>query len=381
MIQASVAHGHELREIAAQFHPGAGIIAIEPLGQGNVNDTFLVSLAGQTQPPLVLQRLNREVFRQPKLVMRNMQIVTRHVAARLQELPDDPAHNGSCRRSWEMPHILTPTDSADPWVERDGQIWRAMTYVPAARSLEMARDPAQAREVGYGLGMFHHLISDLPVDQLADTLEGFHITPTYLAQYHQLLGRCSAPPSPQEHWCQQFIESRQSLAPVLEEAKARGELQLRPIHGDPKINNVMLDAATGEAIALIDLDTVKPGLVHYDIGDCLRSCCNTLGEESRNPEAVQFDLGLCEALLEGYLSVARQFLTTADHQYLYAAIRLIAFELGLRFFSDHLAGNVYFKTSDPLQNLRRAQVQFRLVESIEAQEGPIRALLKRLGGA
>ncbi len=232
--------------------------------------------------------------------------------------------------------------------------------------------------MGYGLGMFHHLISDLPVERLADTLEGFHITPGYLRHYHQQLAAGAQPRSAEERWCAAFIERREDLVPVLEEARARGELQLRPIHGDPKSNNVLLDAESGQAIALVDLDTVKPGLIHYDIGDCLRSCCNPLGEECREPEAVQFDAGLCEAALEGYLQVARAFLSEADHCYLYDALRLISFELGLRFFSDHLAGNVYFRSDDPQHNLRRAQVQFRLVESIEAQEEVLRALLERL---
>jgi Ser/Thr protein kinase RdoA (MazF antagonist) len=144
------------------------------------------------------------------------------------------------------------------------------------------------------------------------------------------------------------------------------------------VNNVLLDATTGQAVALVDLDTVKPGLVHYDIGDCLRSGCNPLGEETSDPQKVHFDLGLCEALLEGYGAVAHRFLSPADHRYLYDAIRLLSFELGLRFFTDHLAGNVYFHTQRPGHNLDRALVQFQLAASIEAQEGELRRLLARL---
>jgi Ser/Thr protein kinase RdoA (MazF antagonist) len=174
------------------------------------------------------------------------------------------------------------------------------------------------------------------------------------------------------------VEAREELAGVLERAKAAGVLPLRPIHGDPKVNNVLLDARSGEAIALVDLDTVKPGLVHYDIGDCLRSACNPLGEETLTPEKVGFDLQLCAALLEGYGAAAGAILSDADHAYLYDAIRLLSFELGLRFFSDHLAGNVYFHTVRPGHNLDRALVQFHLTASIEAQEQEIRALLAQL---
>jgi Ser/Thr protein kinase RdoA (MazF antagonist) len=249
--------------------------------------------------------------------------------------------------------------------------------VPRATSLDQLETPAQAREVGYGLGRFHALLHDLPCDQLADTLEGFHITPGYLAAYHALCRQETADPE-REAWAHHFVAQREGLAGVLERAKAAGALPLRPIHGDPKVNNVLLDADTGQAVALIDLDTVKPGLVHYDIGDGLRSACNPLGEETLTPEAVVFDLDLCAALLEGYGAAAHSILSPADHDYLYDAIRLLSFELGLRFFSDHLADNVYFHTARPGHNLDRALVQFHLTASIEAQEREIRSLLAQL---
>ena len=175
-----------------------------------------------------------------------------------------------------------------------------------------------------------------------------------------------------------FVAERRAWAPVLEEARAQGRLRLRPIHGDPKVNNVMLDTATGQAVGLVDLDTVKPGLVHYDIGDCLRSGGNLLGEETEAWEAVRFEPELGRAILHGYLSQAQDFLTETDYAYLYDAIRLLAFELGLRFFTDYLAGNVYFKAKHPEHNLVRALVQFKLTESIESQAGAIRAIIRDL---
>jgi Ser/Thr protein kinase RdoA (MazF antagonist) len=146
------------------------------------------------------------------------------------------------------------------------------------------------------------------------------------------------------------------------------------------VNNVLLDAATGRAVGLVDLDTVKPGLVHYDLGDCLRSGCNPRGEETGDWQGVGFDSEICRALLQGYLSRARDFLTASDYDYLYDAVRLLPFELGLRFFTDYLEGNVYFKARGPEHNLGRALVQFRLTESIESQEGSIRGIIKDLSG-
>jgi hypothetical protein len=131
------------------------------------------------------------------------------------------------------------------------------------------------------------------------------------------------------------------------------------------------------AISIVDLDTVKPGLVHYDIGDCLRSGCNPLGEETDDWEAVHFDPEIGAAILEGYLTQARLFLTEADYNYMFDAIRLISFELGLRFFTDYLAGNVYFKVRHPQHNLLRALVQFQLTQSIEAHEADIRNIIAK----
>jgi Ser/Thr protein kinase RdoA (MazF antagonist) len=236
----------------------------------------------------------------------------------------------------------------------------------------------QARELGYGLGRFHALISDLPPELLADTLPGFHVTPSYLQAYDDVLSRSERANEPAVGACLAFVAARRSFVSVLEEARAAGVLVPRPIHGDPKVNNVLLDRSSGRAIALIDLDTVKPGLVHYDIGDCLRSGCNRLGEESDDLDQVGFDLDFCEAILTGYGAAARQVLSDADLDYLYDAIRLISFELGLRFLSDYLAGDVYFRVTHPQQNLQRARVQFRLTEDIEAKEDAIRAIIEHL---
>lgn len=174
------------------------------------------------------------------------------------------------------------------------------------------------------------------------------------------------------------MEERRLWVSVLEDAVAENRLLLRTIHGDPKVNNILMDTVSGQAVSIVDLDTVKPGLVHYDIGDCLRSGCNPLGEETDAWETVYFDTNRCYAILRGYLSMARDFLTVDDITYLYDAVRLLPFELGLRFFTDYLEGDVYFRVSRPGQNLSRALVQFRLTERIEAQEAVIRGIIREL---
>ena len=360
-----------LRRVAEAFHGEGQITGITPLGSGNVNDTYLVESGGSLS---VLQRINTAVFTQPELVMHNLQQLSQHMQEKLQRKP--PAlHN----RRWEHPRLICTQSSDQSWhCCEAGGFWRSLSFIPQAESVDVIQTADQARELGSGLGLFHALISDLPVDSLADTLEGFHITPLYLEAYRNALASGARQGSDASRFCMAFIHEREGLVPLLEEAKRRGKLPLRPIHGDPKINNVMLDRSSGRAVALIDLDTVKPGLVHYDIGDCLRSCCNRLGEETTALDAVRFDLDLAQAILEGYLAEAGGLLTPLELQLIPDAARLISFELGLRFFTDHLNGNVYFKAQHPEHNLQRALVQFRLTASIEAQMEPLRRLVQRL---
>jgi Ser/Thr protein kinase RdoA (MazF antagonist) len=228
------------------------------------------------------------------------------------------------------------------------------------------------------LGRFHNLLSTLPPERLADPLPGFHVTPGYLAQYDAVAAQNPPGPSREAAYAARLVAQHRARAAVLEAASARGRLLRRVIHGDPKVNNVLFDAVGGQAVALVDLDTVKPGLVHYDIGDCLRSACNPLGEETEHWEQVRFEPELCRALLQGYLSEARGFLTGCDYDYLYDAILLLAFELGLRFFTDYLAGNVYFKAACPEHNLARALVQFKLTESIASREAFLGNVIREL---
>ena len=361
--------------IAGRFHPRERITAIRSLGSGNVNDTFLVTHQGHRPSgpagSFVLQRLNTRVFERPELVMRNLVALGDHVQRRLASPPEELRG-----RRWEVPQVVRCRQDGH-WVEQDGEFWRSITYIGAATTTDVILNRDHAREVGYGLGMFHSLISDLPTEDLADTLENFHVTPAYLKRYDSVIkSRCTRDDAVDSACA--FIEARRHGIDVLEAALQRGDLKQRPIHGDPKINNVMIDDASGHAVGLIDLDTVKPGLVHYDIGDCLRSCCNKAGEETDDLNTVVFDLELCEAILDGYLSVARQFLSDWDLHYLPDCIRLIPLELGLRFLTDHLEGDLYFRTDHHGHNLQRAAVQFRLTESVEQQLPQIKAMVRRL---
>ncbi|MBX2865918.1 MAG: aminoglycoside phosphotransferase family protein [Leptolyngbyaceae cyanobacterium MAG.088] len=352
--------------IAQQFVGCGKVQEVHPLGSGNINDTYLVDTE---QQPFVLQRINTEVFSQPHQVMDNLCRFVSHARERLSKAP--------LNRRWEVPTVLKTVDLQHHWIDPQGNVWRGLSFVQGTTTFNTIQNQDHATEIGYGLGCFHSLLSDLPSISLADTLPGFHITPNYLLQYDGVLLQTSAA-SPEEQYCHTLIANHRHRLSVLEDAKAAGYLPLRSIHGDPKINNILIDTVTGQAASLIDLDTVKPGLVHYDIGDCLRSSCNSLGEETQQWQAVTFDVNLCAAVLEGYLSSASTFLNAVEYEYIYDAIWLITFELGLRFFSDHLAGDIYFKTQRPNHNLERALVQFQLAESVNMQKPAIQKVINQL---
>ena len=369
----------KLVEIANQFDVSGQLASIRPTGSGNVNDTYLAVFRTHfSEERIIVQRVNGHVFAQPEWIMENMSILTNHCHKQLQ------AEGESADRIWQLPRIVPCKNGQDYYIDDEGGYWRALTLIASASSYDIAQGEEHAYEVGVVLGQFHRLVSGMNPLSLRDTLPGFHVTPGYLEQYDAVSeterAKKVAAQSLEVRNQQRFVEERRELAFVLENALEAGELKSRLIHGDPKVSNIMIDDDTGKGTAIIDLDTVKPGLIHYDFGDALRSICNREGENSRNLANVVFDLDLCDAFVRGYMRFAGGFLTENDKKYFYDSVRLITFELGLRFFQDYLAGSVYFKTTSPEQNLERAMVQFRLCESIERREGQIRKILDQAVG-
>jgi Ser/Thr protein kinase RdoA (MazF antagonist) len=365
----------ELAKLIQKFDVSGRLVTVMPTGSGNVNDTYLAIFRNTFEEyQLILQRINSKVFPDPALIMKNLRVVSAHVHRKLEEDGD------RADRVWQMPKIVRTRDGSDFFVDEEGSFWRVITRIPSATAYDEAQSVEHARECGTVLGYFHWLLSDISHDGIADPLPGFHITPGYLAAYDRVLESVPAAKerltsSMEARRMAAFVDKRREFASTLQNALVCGELRKRMMHGDPKVNNIMIDDFTGKGSAMIDLDTISPGLVHYDFGDAVRSICNPAGEEETNLGKVVLDLELCEAFCKGYLEQAEMFMSEADKKYLYDAVRLITFELGLRFFGDYLAGNVYFKTTYTEQNLHRARVQFKLCESIEVRESMLRKLL------
>ncbi len=354
---------------AQQFNAAAG--AVQRLGNGLINDTFLVSAAGS--PRFVLQRINSRVFRDPAAILHNLRTIQEHLSGR-------GLRRGEPDGALILPRLIPTRDGADYLVDSEGEWWRAQEYIENTETVEAIDVPERAEQVGRGLGRFHRLFEDLDAEELRDTLPGFHVTPDYLQQFRKVFEGIELRRAREIRMWEEFIGMRTAAAGVLERAREQGRVAVRVVHGDPKLNNFLFRRDDHRVVGLIDLDTVRPGLIHHDLGDCLRSCCNTAGEDGVLGGPVSFDLGIAEAILRGYLAEARGLLSATELALIGATSWLIPFELGVRFLTDYLCGNLYFKVANPQQNLHRALVQFRLTESIEQVSPQIEQLVDEIAG-
>ncbi|MCK5478605.1 MAG: aminoglycoside phosphotransferase family protein [Methylococcales bacterium] len=341
-------------QVSKQFS-NAIIIDISALGNGLINDTYLVKT---DKDEFVLQQINSRVFPQPLLVMENLIVLNQHIRQK------------KCTEvKLKVPLVIKTVNQDSCFLDKKNNFWRALEFISNTESKESISNLYEAEQVGFALGHFHRLLCDVRVDLLHDTLPGFHITPTYFQHYQQIEKQNGGSFDGEKvQLCRTFIEGFKSKINSLEVARQKGVLTERIIHGDPKLNNFLFDNKTNKIISLIDLDTVKPGLVHYDIADCLRSCCHNIPSNT-------FDLEICSVILKSYLKEADAFFNEQDYEFLYPAIELIPFELGLRFFTDFLEGNQYFKVNFPEHNLNRALAQFKLCDSIGRQEAEIKQLI------
>jgi aminoglycoside phosphotransferase (APT) family kinase protein len=358
---------HDIRSIAANFLIQGEFVAAEPYGSGHINDTYLAQF-NQAGAPVryILQRINHNIFKNPTALMENVQRVTTHLAAKVAGQPD-------CSR-----RVLTllPARAGRAWhVDGEGNHWRAYLFIEKARSYDAVESAEQAFKAAKAFGQFQKLLSDLPAPRLHDTIPDFHHTPKRFAALAKAIEADAVGRAKLAQPEIKFALAHKPITSVLLDAK----LPERVTHNDTKFNNVMLDDATGEGICVIDLDTVMPGLALYDFGDMVRTTTSPAKEDERDLSKVAMQFPMFEALVRGYLGSAGDFLTKAEKQHLAFSGKLITFEIGIRFLTDYLAGDTYFKVHREGHNLDRCRTQFKLVESIEQQEDRMNTLVGSIG--
>jgi Ser/Thr protein kinase RdoA (MazF antagonist) len=343
----------------------------EKFGSGLINDTYLCEFR-QSENSIrkyILQRINISVFKHPEHVMANIDIVSSHIVRklRLQGVSD--------------PHAITPAlirtlDGSSWYRDLSGGCWRMFYFIESGIVFDTVRNRNHAFEIGRGLGKFQALVSDLAPENLHDTLPGFHHTERYLEEYDDALVRDCRKRAEAVRTETEFVAARRHLAPLLTDLMKSGRVSTRVVHNDPKVNNVMIDSVTSKALCMLDLDTVKSGVVLFDFGDCVRSAANPAGEDAPELASVSLDISLFEAVAQGYLQEACGFLTAEEIDLLPLSVNVITFELGIRFLADYLRGDTYFKVQHSDHNLHRARVQFKLLESIEAAKDRMSAIIK-----
>lgn len=362
----------DVSAVLEQFLGTRGDVSVAPFGPGHINSSYLVTVASAPTPKrFLLQRLNTNVFTAPEQVFENIARVTAHIAQRLEAA--DVAEPDRCGLR------LLPTLAGGRYhCDASGNYWRLYPYIERTRTYTAVRDPRQAEQAARAFGRFQTWISDLPAPRLHETIPGFHDTPRRLAALRAVIaadphGRVAAAGAEVD-----FAEAHGELAMGLAGPAAAGDLPERIAHNDAKITNVLFDEATDASLCVVDLDTVMPGLAVYDFGDMMRTMITTAEEDEPNVARVTVVPRLFEALARGYVASTASFLTRVEREHLITAGIVITFEQGLRFLADFIAGDVYYQTTRPAQNLERARVQFKLVDEICRHADEFAAVLARL---
>jgi len=365
----------QLQEISKQFQIYGEILHAETLKIGHINETYSATYdQGGMRVRYIHQKINRGVFKKPIAVMKNVMRVTTHIRRRLEA--------ANARDITRRSLIIIPARDGQCYhVGQDGDYWRTFVFVEGVQTYEAVQSPEQAFQAGRAFGEFQNLLVDLPGERLNETIPAFHNTRRRFAALQQAIQK--------DHYNRakdagpeiEFALKREPLVDVILNAMAKGKIPERITHNDTKFNNVMLDTLTGEAKCVVDLDTVMPGCALYDFGDMVRTTTSPTLEDERDLSKVKMHMPIFKQLAEGYVSSAGSFLTKAEKSLMAFSGKLITFEIGIRFLTDFLSGDTYFRIHRPDHNLDRCRTQFKLVASVEQQEDAMQKFVDKVNGS
>lgn len=350
---------NRLREVLGAYDFGAPVVGAVRFGKGHINDTFCVHTQDTEGPCVrfILQRISNAAFSRPDQLMSNVVGVTDYLKQEIEKIGGDPAR--------ETLSVLRTKTGGTYHTDGEGRAWRVFPFIEDTVCLQSAETPELFAASARAFGKFQRMLKDYPADTLYETIERFHDTENRLANFRRALdedrmGRARDVAAEVE-----FVLAREKDCSVAMSALREGKLPLRVTHNDTKLNNVLMDEATGEGVCVIDLDTVMPGLSINDFGDSIRFGANHSAEDERDLSKVNFDLHLFEVYTRGFLEGAGGTLTAAELSYLPWGAKLMTLECGMRFLTDYLEGDHYFATHREGQNLDRCRTQFKLVSDME----------------
>jgi len=343
-------------EIVASFDIEGAATEAQPHAGGHIHDSFLVTAGGRRW---IVQRLNTRVFAKPAHVMENIAAVSTHLARVLRR-------EGAADIDRRVMRAV-PARHGN-WLAKDsrGDTWRVLAYIEGTTTSTVAADAAAAGAAARAFGHFQHQLAAYEGPPLHVTIDHFHDTPRRYAAFHLALRTDPAKRAQGAAAEIAFAESHRPTASLLVDAQHRGEIRETIAHHDAKISNVLFDRATHEALCVVDLDTVMPGLALYDFGDLVRSMASAAAEDERDPSLAAAGADRLAAIVEGYLEGAGDTISPAERRLLPAAAKVITLEQGIRFLTDHLEGDRYYRAARPDHNLERCRTQFALLASLEA---------------
>jgi Ser/Thr protein kinase RdoA (MazF antagonist) len=350
---------HDLHSISALFDLRADFVDGLPYGSGHINDTFCANFQQAGRPlRYILQRINTNIFKTPDALMENISRVTRHALDRLHA----EKHPEASRRTL----TCVPAVTGKPYaVDANGNVWRVYPFIEGAKGYDEIESNEQAFQAAKAFGNFQKLTADLGGERLHETIPDFHNTPKRLEALRAAIANDAAGRAAEVQAEIEFALARAADCARITDLIASGDIPERVTHNDTKLNNVLLDESTAEGVCVIDLDTTMPGSALYDFGDMVRTATPTLREDDTDVAKLDIRLDRFEALVKGYLGSASSFLNTAEVDNLAFAGKLLTLECGIRFLTDYLQGDIYFKIKHPGHNLDRCRNQFAFVAAIE----------------
>lgn len=345
-----------LNHIFSQFETIGTFLSAAPFGSGHINDTYLIKTAEHQHPDYILRRINHQVFTTPYELMQNVLLVTQHLRTKLSGISKDL--NRDCLT------VILSHQQQPIVMDEAGNYWTCYLFIPDSYSHDIVKNHTQAYEGGKLVGRFLQMLDDFPAEKLHETIPQFHNVEFRLNNFERAL---------QENRLGRARECELEITFVREQAETmklvmslgrQGKIPLRVVHNDTKFNNLLLDSQDN-GLCVIDLDTVMPGYIHYDFSDAVRTVANSSAEDEKDLAKINFDMTLFSAFSRGFLQECKESLTKDEIQSLANAVPLMPYIHGMRFLTDHLAGDHYYKIHFPGHNLQRAQAQFQLVRCMQ----------------
>jgi hypothetical protein len=360
----------DIKEIADQFATDGVIGDIKPHGGGHINDSYHLVNSEPGSPDYLLQRVNHYVFKDVALLMKNMEIVTDHISSIIQKIDPENLHRKSLR-------IIPTRGQKSYYKDPEGNYWRVLNFIQDHVVFERATNPEIAYEGARMFGNFTYLLAGVDAGSLGETIPRFHNIKWRLSNLKESIKENAAG---RIHLVKDeinYVEKSADLMSTIQNLGENGTIPLRVTHNDTKINNVLFDR-NHQGLCVIDLDTVMPGYVHYDMGDGIRTFTNTGEEDDENLDNIQMDLELYQAFASGFLDSTREILSPAEADTLVYAGLLFPYIMGVRFLTDYISGDVYYKIQHKEHNLVRARAQLKLAQDGESKLDQCRDIIKSL---